>query len=129
MKKYKINISFAVFTLKQPIVTAIIRQFSRPRAKQFFFLCKFHYSLHYKNVCSMDNNINVKKKDISMGKPSNHPNFSSNIRTGIITGSVIAYRKLSMILSSLIGNQLIMARASIKNCKVDNKNDNVTVTK
>ena len=26
MKKYKINISFAVFTLKQPIVTAIIRQ-------------------------------------------------------------------------------------------------------
>ena len=59
--------------------------------------------------------MKVMKNDISIGIPSNHPNRSITARTGMMTGSVTAYRKFSMGFSSSMGSQLKMARPNIRN--------------
>ncbi len=63
----------------------------------------------------MDRSKNVIKNDISIGSPSNQPNLSIIIRTGIITGSVTEYKNTTIGFPSSIGNQLMIALAIIKN--------------
>ena len=61
--------------------------------------------------------INVTKNDISRGKFLTLSNRSRRLRTGIMTGSVMAYAISLIILPSPPGNQLITALTSIAICR------------
>ncbi len=68
---------------------------------------------------NIESKINVMKKEISMGRPFRPSMRSMIARTGMINGSVTEQTKLSITLSSEIGNHESIALINIKNITIE----------